>query len=148
MASLLPATARAQAVQAVAAPRAAAKAQPAGTAGLSGQAAQRQWVRNALAQRRGIAQRRTPASRSAAARVVAHGGGEALVIGSSGQTAARVIVQLLRAGFKVTAGAQGWAREGFRTAVLIRGAAHLLSVRLASVTSCTLLCLPRCGHRP
>lgn len=113
MTSLLPATARAQAVQAVAAPRASAKAQPAAPAQLGGQTAQKQWVRNALAQRRGIAQRRTGAARSAsAARVVARAGGEALVIGSSGQTAARVIVQLLRAGFKVTAGAQGLGQAG------------------------------------
>ncbi|KAL4441245.1 hypothetical protein ABPG77_011482 [Micractinium sp. CCAP 211/92] len=104
MASLLPATARAQAVQAVAAPRAAAKAQPAAAARLGGPISQKQWLRNALAQRRGIAQRRGAASRLSSARVVARGGGEALVIGSSGQTAARVIVQLLRAGFKVTAG--------------------------------------------
>ncbi|EFN55007.1 hypothetical protein CHLNCDRAFT_134826 [Chlorella variabilis] len=44
-----------------------------------------------------------PTRRQGAMRVAA-ASGEALVVGSSGQTAARVVVSLLRAGFKVTAG--------------------------------------------
>ncbi|PRW57034.1 TIC chloroplastic [Chlorella sorokiniana] len=56
----------------------------------------------------GIAQRRARAAaagrRLAAATVAAKAGGDVLVVGSSGQTAARVVVSLLRTGFKVTAG--------------------------------------------
>ena len=44
------------------------------------------------------------------------GGGEVLVVGSSGQTAARVVVELCKSGYKVTAGALrgisgGWQQQ-------------------------------------
>lgn len=146
MASLLPATARAQAVQAVAAPRAAAKAQPAAAARLGGPISQKQWLRNALAQRRGIAQRRGAASRSSSARVVARGGGEALVIGSSGQTAARVIVQLLRAGFKVTAGARGCARDGRCSGSSHPPSAAPALLNCSPVSAVPPVCPSRRGH--
>ena len=67
----------------------------------------------------GIAQRRARAAaagRRLAAATVAKAGGDVLVVGSSGQTAARVVINLLRTGFKVTAGAErrsrrrGWDR--------------------------------------
>lgn len=45
-----------------------------------------------------------------AAATVAKAGGDVLVVGSSGQTAARVVVSLLRTGFKVTAGRGGGCR--------------------------------------
>ena len=75
-----------------------------------------------------MAQRRLAARRQAAGSVVAKAGGEALVVGSSGQTAARVVVNLLRAGFKVTAGEQwraaggeaaGWGWQGALPAQLL-----------------------------
>lgn len=57
-------------------------------------------TRSTMPQRRLAAR---PTRRQGAMRVAA-ASGEALVVGSSGQTAARVVVSLLRAGFKVTAG--------------------------------------------
>lgn len=59
---------------------------------------------NVIAQRRGL--RAAGRVAVAAGSVVARAGGDVLVVGSSGQTAARVVVSLLRTGFKVTAG--GW----------------------------------------
>jgi hypothetical protein len=59
---------------------------------------------------RGVARSTIPqrkaASRPAGRRqaMVLAAGGDALVVGSSGQTAARIVVSLLRAGVKVTAG--------------------------------------------
>lgn len=74
--------------------------------------------KQALSGRTGIAQRR---ARAAAGRrqaaVVARAGGDVLVVGSSGQTAARVVVSLLRSGFKVTAGARGVGAVGVHARV-------------------------------
>lgn len=63
--------------------------------------------KQALSGRNGISQRRAraAAARRLTAATVAKAGGDVLVVGSSGQTAARVVVSLLRTGFKVTAGA-------------------------------------------
>ena len=65
-------------------------------------------IRRQQAGRTVMVQRRLSAraaKRQGAVSVVAKAGGEVLVVGSSGQTAARVVVNLLKAGFKVTAGA-------------------------------------------
>ncbi|PSC72129.1 TIC chloroplastic [Micractinium conductrix] len=61
-------------------------------------------LRQIAARRSSSASGAAVAGRSGALRVAAKAGGEVLVVGSSGQTAARVVVNLLRAGFKVTAG--------------------------------------------
>lgn len=133
MASLVPAT-RAQASQAVLAPagRPHRAAGPV-AASLARPAAHKQGSRNALAQRRGIAARSGVSggarSRSAQLRVVAKAGGEVLVVGSSGQTAARIVVNLLRAGFKVTAGEDRDLQKQDGTAVDMKcccAAAHML----------------------
>lgn len=103
------ATTRAQA--GLAPSRIARPRQQAAAAGAARVATQKQSVaRNAAAiARRPGAARAAAASRQrvAVGGVFAKAGGDVLVVGSSGQTAARVVVNLLRSGFKVTAGTGG-----------------------------------------
>lgn len=62
--------------------------------------------------------------RAAAGGVVARAGGDVLVVGSSGQTAARVVINLLKGGFKVTAGAWVKGRQGGRRGSASSGRCH------------------------
>ncbi len=109
LASITPTAARAGSLAAV--PRLSIpQRQQAATTSQSRVATQKQ----ALSGRNGISQRRAraAAARRLTAATVAKAGGDVLVVGSSGQTAARVVVSLLRTGFKVTAGAGEQGAQG------------------------------------
>jgi hypothetical protein len=111
MQALTPTTCRAQAAPLAPSQPARQRQQKQGVAA-SSQAARSLVQKPQHASRSVVAQRRLAtraARRQAAGSVVAKAGGEVLVVGSSGQTAARVVINLLRAGFKVTAGERGRA---------------------------------------
>ena len=128
----LQSTARAQAAVAPAAgARPAVAARPAARAAAF--ATQKHSVAGPAAIARAFGAARPAAARqqrrAAAGGVVARAGGDVLVVGSSGQTAARVVVNLLKAGFKVTAGAWPPGRRRAGRAGRARPSGRQLPVR-------------------